>query len=171
MPHDRRHFVGRNERRSDDPESACLRHASDEIAARVPPAHPGAHDGVVDSDQLGERGPDHVLEARWMEDDCCTPLRLQERWRRRESNPRPQPHRMSIYKLRLPFDFARRPECSRPTVALAILQCRASGDWLSLCAEPVSWRRSEPRAQLGGASPTRSYELGSECAITRLRLC
>src|SRR5438270_6548547 len=78
---------------------------------------------------------------------------------------------MSIYKLRLPFDFARRPECSRPTVALAILQCRASGDWLSLCAEPVSWRRSEPRAQLGGASPTSSYELGSECEITRIRIC
>jgi hypothetical protein len=93
------------------------------------------------------------------------------KWRRRESNPRPQPHRMSIYKLRLPFDFARRPECSRPTVALAILQCRALGDWLSLGAEPVSWRRSGPRAQLGGASPTSSYELGSECEITRIRIC
>jgi hypothetical protein len=93
-----------------------------------------------------------------------------KKWRRRESNPRPQPHRMSIYKLRLPFDFARRPECSRPTVALAILQCRASGDWLSLGAEPVSWRRSGPRAQLGGASPTSSYELGSECEITRIRI-
>src|SRR5581483_7895391 len=98
---------------------------------------------------------------------CCVAIE----WRRRESNPRPQPHRMSIYKLRLPFDFARRPECNRPTVALAILQCRASGDWLSLCAEPVSWRRSGPRAQLGGASPTSSYELGSECEITRIRIC
>jgi hypothetical protein len=40
-------------------------------------------------------------------------------WRRRESNPRPQPHRLSVYKLRLPFRFARRPGCSRPTAGLA----------------------------------------------------
>jgi hypothetical protein len=40
-------------------------------------------------------------------------------WRRRESNPRPQPHRLSVYKHRLPFRFARRPGCSRPTDALA----------------------------------------------------
>jgi integrase/recombinase XerD len=40
-------------------------------------------------------------------------------WRRRESNPRPQPHRLSVYKRRLPFRFARRPGCSRPTGALA----------------------------------------------------
>ena len=49
-------------------------------------------------------------------------------WRRRESNPRPQPHRVSIYKLRLPFRFARRPGCSRPTDGLVILWCRAPGD-------------------------------------------
>jgi integrase/recombinase XerD len=59
-------------------------------------------------------------------------------WRRRESNPRPQPHRLSIYKRRRHFDFARRPECHRPTDELAILDCRASGDWLSFGAEPVS---------------------------------
>jgi len=58
-------------------------------------------------------------------------------WRRRESNPRPQPHRRSFYKHRLPFRFARRPGCSRPTDGLAILWCRAPGDWLSLGAEPV----------------------------------
>ena len=43
----------------------------------------------------------------------------------------------SVYKLRLPFGFARRPVGSRPTAGLAILWCRASGDWLSLGAEPV----------------------------------
>ena len=43
----------------------------------------------------------------------------------------------SVYKLRLPLRFARRPVGSRPTSGLAILQCRASGDWLSLGAEPV----------------------------------
>ena len=59
-------------------------------------------------------------------------------WRRRESNPRPQPHRMSVYKLRLPFRFARRPECSRPADGPAILKCRASDDWLFFGAEPVS---------------------------------
>jgi hypothetical protein len=48
---------------------------------------------------------------------------------------------MNVYKRRLPFAFARRPECSRPTDALAILSRRAPGDWLSLGAEPVRWRR------------------------------
>src|SRR5207248_8447103 len=43
----------------------------------------------------------------------------------------------SVYKLRLPLNFARRPVGSRPTAGLAILWCRASGDWLSLGAEPV----------------------------------
>jgi hypothetical protein len=50
------------------------------------------------------------------------PVRIraaEQRWRRRESNPRPQPHRLSVYKRRLPFRFARRPGCSRPTDALA----------------------------------------------------
>ena len=58
-------------------------------------------------------------------------------WRRRESNPRLRTHRQSVYKLRLPLIFARRPVGSRPTAGLAILWCRASGDWLSLGAEPV----------------------------------
>ena len=43
----------------------------------------------------------------------------------------------SVYKLRLLLRFARRPVSSRPTVGLAILRCRASGDWLSVGAEPV----------------------------------
>jgi len=58
-------------------------------------------------------------------------------WRRRESNPRPSSYRLNLYKLRLPLGFARRPVGSRPTFGLAILWCRASGDWLSLGAEPV----------------------------------
>jgi hypothetical protein len=58
-------------------------------------------------------------------------------WRRRESNPRPRTHRLSVYKLRLPLRFARRPVDSRPTAGLAILWCRTSGDWLSVGAEPV----------------------------------
>ncbi len=41
---------------------------------------------------------------------------------------------MSVYKLRLPLKFARRPVSSRPTVGLAILRCRASDDWLSFGA-------------------------------------
>jgi hypothetical protein len=44
---------------------------------------------------------------------------------------------LNLYKLRLPLRFARRPVGSRPTFGLAILWCRASGDWLSLGAEPV----------------------------------
>ena len=73
----------------------------------------------------------------------------QEKWRRRESNPRPQPHRLSVYKRRLPLRFARRAEDSRPPDGLAILWCRAPGDWLSLGAEPVRWRR------LRATGPTR----------------
>jgi hypothetical protein len=36
--------------------------------------------------------------------------------------------RKSLYKLRLPLEFARRPVCSQPTAGLVILRCRASGD-------------------------------------------
>jgi len=63
---------------------------------------------------------------------------LDLQWRRRESNPRPRPYRTSIYKLRPPFGFARRPVCDRPTDGLALLRCRAAGEWLSLGAEPAS---------------------------------
>ena len=42
----------------------------------------------------------------------------------------------NVYKLRLPFDLARRPECSRPTAGPAILWSHASGDWLSFGASP-----------------------------------
>jgi hypothetical protein len=48
-----------------------------------------------------------------------------------------EPLRKSLYKLRLPLRFARRPVGSRPTAGLAILWCRTSGDWLSVGAEPV----------------------------------
>ena len=48
-----------------------------------------------------------------------------------------EPPRRSFYKLRPPLGFARRPVGSRPTAGLAILWSRASGDWLSLGAEPV----------------------------------
>jgi hypothetical protein len=48
-----------------------------------------------------------------------------------------EPLRKSLYKLRLPFNFARRPVGSRPTAGLAILWSRTSGDWLSVGAEPV----------------------------------
>jgi hypothetical protein len=44
----------------------------------------------------------------------------------------------SVYKHRSPLKFARRPVGDRPTDGLAILKCRAAGDWLSVGAEPVS---------------------------------
>jgi len=47
----------------------------------------------------------------------------------------------NLYKRSLRFSFARRPVRRRPTDGLAILKCRASGDWLSLGAEPERWRR------------------------------
>src|SRR5439155_21187751 len=107
---------------------------------------------------------------------ACTPrflavLRvLCVEWRRRESNPRPQSHRQSVYKLRLPLNFARRPVGSRPTAGLAILWCRASGDWLSLGAEPVS--DAATRATGRARSDALRYGLGSEseCVIL-LRTC
>src|SRR5919197_1812951 len=90
---------------------------------------------------------------------------LSRRWRRRESNRRPGTLRQSFYKLRLPFRFARRPVGSRPTAGLAILWCRASGDWLSLGAEPVS--DAATRATGRARSDALRYWLGSEseCVI------
>src|SRR5436309_2493863 len=76
----------------------------------------------------------------------------------------------SVYKLRQPFAFARRPVGCRPTDGLAILRCRALGDWLSLGAEPVSWRRCPSH---GPSSERRRYlvfRLGGECEIV-LRTC
>src|SRR4051812_41775874 len=44
---------------------------------------------------------------------------------------------MSIYKHRPPLRFARRPVGDRPTDELALLRCRAPGEWLSVGAEPA----------------------------------
>jgi hypothetical protein len=76
----------------------------------------------------------------------------------------------SVYKLRLPLRFARRPVGSRPTAGLAILWCRTSGDWLSLGAEPVS--DAATRATGRARSDALRYGLGSEseCVIV-LRTC
>ncbi len=76
----------------------------------------------------------------------------------------------SVYKLRLPLRFARRPVGSRPTDGLAILWCRASGDWLSLGAEPVS--DAATRATGRTRSDALRYGLGSEseCGVV-LRTC
>jgi hypothetical protein len=72
---------------------------------------------------------------------------------------------LSVYKLRLPLNFARRPVGSRPTAGLAILWCRALGDWLSLGAEPVS--DAAARATGRARSDALRYGLGSEseCVI------
>jgi hypothetical protein len=88
--------------------------------------------GRAAADRHAQASPDLTT----LEMEVAEELRELE-WRRRESNPRPRSHRQSVYKLRLPLSFARRPVGSRPTAGLAILWCRASGDWLSLGAEPV----------------------------------
>ena len=44
---------------------------------------------------------------------------------------------VNVYKLRSPLRFARRPVSDRPTDGLALLKCRASGEWLSVGAEPA----------------------------------
>src|SRR3989440_12501183 len=76
----------------------------------------------------------------------------------------------SVYKLRLPLNFARRPVGSRPTAGLAILWCRASGDWLSLGAEPVS--DAATRATGRARSDALRYGLGSESeCVCVLRTC
>src|SRR6476661_6528288 len=76
----------------------------------------------------------------------------------------------SVYKLRLPLRFARRPVGSRPTSGLAILWCRASGDWLSLGAEPVS--DAATRATGRARSDALRYGLGSESeCVCVLRTC
>jgi integrase-like protein len=98
----------------------------------------------IDLDELAEalgraaatRHAQASPELTTLEMNLAKDLRELE-WRRRESNPRPSSLRQSVYKLRPPLEFARRPVGSRPTAGLAILWCRASGDWLSLGAEPV----------------------------------
>ena len=90
---------------------------------------------------------------------------LADEWRRRESNPRPRSHRQSVYKLRLPLKFARRPVSSRPTAGLAILRCRALGDWLSRRAEPVRWRRYPSHGPSSERRRSPNCQLGSECEI------
>ena len=47
----------------------------------------------------------------------------------------------SLYKRSPGFEFIRRPVPERPTDGLALLKCRAAGEWLSLGAEPERWRR------------------------------
>ena len=92
------------------------------------------------------------------------------RWRRRESNPRPRSHRQSVYKLRLPLRFARRPVCSRPTAGLVILRCRASGDDVPSAPSPLV--DAADRATGPVRSDALCYGLGSEseCAIV-IRTC
>ena len=92
------------------------------------------------------------------------------RWRRGESNPRPRPHRQSVYKLRLPFRFARRPVDSRPTAGLVILWCRASGD--DVPSAPSPFVDAADRATGRARSDAPRYGLGSEseCVIV-IRTC
>ena len=91
-------------------------------------------------------------------------------WRRGESNPRPRPHRQSVYKLRLPFGFARRPVDSRPTAGLVILWCRASGD--DVPSAPSPFVDAADRATGRARSDAPRYGLGSEseCVIV-IRTC
>ena len=107
----------------------CGRGQQTPIGAR----HPGrrAKRENITRGPTGEPGFHRESEQRRQRRRC------EARWRRRESNPRPSSLRQSVYKLRPPLEFARRPVGSRPTAGLAILWCRASGDWLSLGAEPV----------------------------------
>jgi hypothetical protein len=74
----------------------------------------------------------------------------------------------NVYKLRLPFDLARRPECSRPTAGPAILWSHASGDWLSFGASPFLTPLPEPRAELGATRYLTG--LGGECEVV-VRTC
>ena len=43
----------------------------------------------------------------------------------------------SVYKHRPRLRFTRRPVRDRPTDELALLKCRAAGEWLSFGAEPA----------------------------------
>src|SRR5215211_9056431 len=76
----------------------------------------------------------------------------------------------SVYKLRLPLRFARRPVGSRPTDGLAILWCRASGDWLSLGAEPVSDAATRATGRARSDAPHCGLGSESECVFV-LRTC
>ena len=92
------------------------------------------------------------------------------KWRRRESNPRPRPHRQSVYKLRLPFRFARRPVDSRPTAGLVILWCRASGDDIPLAPSPLVDAADRATGRARGDAPHYGLSSESECVIV-IRTC
>ena len=92
------------------------------------------------------------------------------RWRRGESNPRPRPHRQSVYKLRLPLRFARRPVDSRPTAGLVILWCRASGDDVPLAPSPFVDAADRATGPARGDAPRYGLGSESECVIV-IRTC
>ena len=92
------------------------------------------------------------------------------RWRRGESNPRPRPHRQSVYKLRLPFRFARRPVDNRPTAGLVILWCRASGDDVPLAPSPFVDAADRATGRARGDAPHYGLSSESECVIV-IRTC
>ena len=75
-------------------------------------------------------------------------------WRRRESNPRPRPHRTNVYERSPRFALTRRPVRGRPTGGPAILRASC----LRRLALPRYRARSlaprpRPRAEPGGTSP------------------
>ena len=100
------------------------------------------------------------------------PLQMGISWRRRESNPRPRPHRPSVYERSPRFAFARRSVRGQPADGLAILSGRASGDWLSLGAEPDRWR---PCPGLGPNREGRRYLVSTRRRVrdrsSHLRCC
>jgi hypothetical protein len=107
--------------------------------------------------------PESLLERRKIIRAAKRPD-LPALWRRRESNPRPRTHRSE--PLQACSAVGSRPTAGggRPTGGPAILWCRALGDWLSLRAEPVRWRRYPNH----GPSPERRRyltRLGSECEV------
>ena len=76
----------------------------------------------------------------------------------------------NVYKRSPRFNFDTAAGGGRPTADLAILRCRALGDWLSLRAEPVIWRRYPSH----GPSPERRRyltRLGSECEFVIRTYC
>ena len=72
---------------------------------------------------------DPFVAYNWDGNDHWTPDLVMTWWDDRERRTG-----ASIYKLRPPFRFARRPVCDRPTAELALLKCRASDEWLSIGA-------------------------------------
>ena len=100
-----------------------------------------AREGTEGAQPSLANGATYKRGQNWKQNET-RPRRASKRWSGGGGNRTRVRSRVgkSVYKRSPGFRFARRPVPRPPTDGLAILRCRAAGDWLSLGAEPERWR-------------------------------